>query len=262
MTDALPPLDRRALSRALVALAREAGAAVMGIYAAPVVASTKADASPVTAADLAAEAIILRGLAALAPTLPVVSEEAFADGAKPQIGPRFFLVDPLDGTKEFLSRNGEFTINIALIEDGAPLLGVVFAPALPRLFYAAGPGLAFEVDAEGANRPIRARKANPNGLVALASRSHNAPETERYLAALNISEYKSAGSSLKFCLLAAGEADLYPRHGPTMEWDTAAGHAVLAAAGGSVTTFDGTPLRYGKSQDGFRNPHFIARGRP
>lgn len=258
--DAVRP-DQARLARALVRIAREAGAAVMAHYGGPIEAQTKADQSPVTAADHAAEAIILKRLAETAPEIPVISEEAFAQGHVPTVGTRFFLVDPLDGTKEFISRNGEFTVNIALIVDRRPVLGVVYAPAKDRLFYAEGPGRAFEIRAESATpRPIAVRPKPADGLTAVASRSHRSAETEAYLTGFDIREFKPAGSSLKFCLIAAGQADLYPRHGPTMEWDTAAGHAVLAAAGGSVTLFDGTPLRYGKTEDGFRNPYFVARG--
>lgn len=241
------------LARGLCTLAREAGAAIMAIYATDFAVHTKGDSSPVTAADETAERIILAGLARLAPGIPVVAEESVAAGHAPDhLGDRFWLVDPLDGTREFLARNGEFTVNVALIEHGAPTLGVVFAPAIDTLYWTDG-HRAFRGET-----PIRARAPGADGLVVLASRSHRTAETEAYLATLRIARLVSAGSSLKFGVLAAGEADLYPRHGPTMEWDTAAGDAVLRAAGGTVTALNGQPLAYGKP--GFRNPSFIARG--
>jgi 3'(2'), 5'-bisphosphate nucleotidase len=241
------------LARGICTLAREAGAAIMAIYATDFTARAKPDSSPVTAADETAERIILAGLARLTPEIPVVAEESVAAGRAPtHLGERFFLVDPLDGTREFLARNGEFTVNIALIEHGAPTLGVVFAPAVGTLYWTDGRS-AFLGEA-----PIRVRPPGKEGLVVLASRSHRTAETDAYLKTLRVARLVEAGSSLKFGVIAAGEADLYPRHGPTMEWDTAAGDAVLRAAGGSVTTLDGHPLAYGKP--GFRNPAFIARG--
>ena len=228
----------------------------------------KEDNSPVTAADKDAEAIILSALRRLVPDIPVVSEEAAAGGHVPEFGNCFFLVDPLDGTKEFINKNGEFTVNIALIEDRQPVAGVVYAPAKERMFFGYGPGKAFEEtvaaskdgDGEGEVRPIAARKPDADGFVVIASRTHRDTKTDEYLNLYKVKEFLAAGSSLKFCLIAAGEADLYPRHGRTMEWDTAAGHAVLAAAGGSVTQLDGAPLLYGKTERGLDNPYFIARG--
>ena len=241
------------IARELCALAREAGRAIMAVYATPFEARAKADHSPVTAADEAAEQLIVAGLTRLTPEIPIVAEEAVAAGRAPtRLGARFWLVDPLDGTREFIARNGEFTVNIALIEGGRPTLGVVLAPAIDALYWSDG-RQAFRGET-----PIRARSPATDGLVVLASRSHRTPETDAYIAALKVKSLASAGSSLKFCQLAAGEADLYPRHGRTMEWDTAAGDAVLRAAGGSVTTLDGHALVYGKP--GFENPHFIARG--
>jgi 3'(2'),5'-bisphosphate nucleotidase len=191
-----------------------------------------------------------------------------AAGRRPRrLGTRFFLVDPLDGTKEFLKRNGEFTVNIALVEQGRPILGVVLAPAKARAFIGDGVNGAFELaapeDAQldmGQARRIAARKTPEGGLTVIASRTHGEPATEEYLRSHRIAHRMTAGSSLKFCLVAAGEADLYPRLGRTMEWDTAAGQAVLEAAGGSVNTLDGAPLRYGKIAQAFANPHFVARG--
>ncbi len=244
----------------LEAIARRAGEVILAIYRSDFAARTKADASPVTEADERAEAVIVAALRALTPGIPVVAEEAVARGGCPAVGAEFWLVDPLDGTKEFISRNGEFTVNIALVRDGAPVLGVVLAPALGRLFSGAvGAGAELE-DAAGRRR-IAVREPPPAGLTVVGSRSHgDAAALDAFLAGRQVAALSAAGSSLKFCLLAAGEADLYPRLGRTMEWDIAAGHAVLAAAGGSVRTLDGAPMRYGKA--GFENPHFVASGRP
>lgn len=252
---------------ALADLALAAGREIMTIYARPVIAREKADLTPVTEADEAAEKIILAGLKVQDGGTPVISEEAAAAGFIPKTGQRFYLVDPLDGTKEFLSRNGEFTVNIALVDTGAPIAGIVYAPAIGRIFCGEQGLGAFEARMEGeqdlslcAWRPLKARKTAPEGPVVVASRSHRDERTEAYLKGLKVKKIVSAGSSLKFCLLAAGEADLYPRFGRTMEWDTAAGHAVLAAAGGHVEVETGDPLRYGKAERGYDNPAFIARG--
>lgn len=252
---------RAALVEALVALAGEAGAAIMPHFRTDVAVEKKADTSPITAADLDADQVILAGLARLTPDIPVVTEEEVAEGRVPDIsGGRFWLVDPLDGTKEFIAGRDEFTVNIALVEDGRPVLGVVGAPALGVIYAAAGPGAATRREAGGAPVAIRARAAPADGLVVLSSRSHGSQdELDRFLARCPVKERRVAGSSLKFCWIAEGRADLYPRFGTTNEWDTAAGHAVLAAAGGSVRTLDGADLVYGKKD--FRNPHFIARGR-
>ena len=262
--------DRAALTKDLCRIALKAGAAIMVHYENGVVAKHKEDNSPVTIADDDAERIILDGLQTVAPHIPVVSEEQAAAGHIPTISDIFFLVDPLDGTKEFLNKNGEFTVNIALIENRVPVAGVVYAPAKNRMFYGFGTGEAYEQDivpnAEGsleagqAPQRIAVRKPAQDGLVIIASRTHRDHKTDEYLNLYRVKEFLAAGSSLKFCLIAAGEADLYPRHGRTMEWDTAAGHAVLAAAGGSVTQLDGVPLLYGKTERGLDNPFFVARG--
>jgi 3'(2'), 5'-bisphosphate nucleotidase len=245
--------------KTLAAIALKAGAVVMRHYASGVEVRHKDDHSPVTAADEEAEALILAGLAAHFPGIPVVAEEEAAAGRVAKVANHFFLVDPLDGTREFLSRNGEFTVNIAEVVDGAPVAGVVYAPAIGRLFLGDAGG-AFEAkDGIETAHVIAARPVPQAGLVAVGSRSHNDEKTAEYLKRYDIKEFRSAGSSLKFCLVAAGEADIYPRAGRTMEWDTAAGHAVLAAAGGSVTNWDGTPFTYGKP--GFENPGFVAKGR-
>jgi 3'(2'), 5'-bisphosphate nucleotidase len=252
---------RDALLAKMVEAARHAGALIMRHYAGDSERRTKADKSPVTAADEEAEKLILEALRRAAPTLPVVAEESAAAGKLPDIsGGTFFLVDPLDGTKEFLNKNGEFTVNVALIEHGNPTAGVVFAPAAGRLFWGSVAG-AFE-ETHGHVRPIKTRPTPAEGMTAIASRSHRDRLTDEYLAHYPIAKLIAAGSSLKFCVIAAGEADLYPRHGPTMEWDTAAGDAVLRAAGGRVTRLDGrTPLIYGNAREKFQNPSFVAWGR-
>lgn len=251
-----PPLS--ALLPALLPIVREAGERILQIYQRDFSVRDKADASPVTEADEAAEALILPRLAALTPDIPVVSEEAAAAGHIPLVQDCFWLVDPLDGTKEFISRNGEFTVNIALIRHGQPVLGVVLAPALGRLFAAAENAGAFVEDATG-RRAIACRTPPAEGLTVVASRSHgDATALDAFLAGRKVAALVSAGSSLKLCLVAAGEADLYPRLGRTMEWDIAAGHAILGAAGGRVETLDGAPLKYGKAD--FANPHFVAWG--
>jgi 3'(2'), 5'-bisphosphate nucleotidase len=259
-------MDSAELLEGLAALARQAGAVVMEVYATDFAVRGKGDASPVTEADEQAEAVILAGLAALAPDIPVVAEESAAAGRTPDVsGGRFWLVDPLDGTREFIHRNGEFTVNIALIVQGAPVLGVVFAPAVEgangRMF-AGAVGLGAWVDDAQGRRAIHARAVPAEGLTVVASRSHgDASALDAFLAGRRVARLTNAGSSLKLCLIAEGAADLYPRHGRTMEWDIAAGHAVLAAAGGQVWAIDGSaPLAYGKP--GFENPHFWAAGLP
>ena len=247
-----------ALLEEVIALARDAGEAILGVYATDFAVREKADASPVTMADEMAEAVILRGLASLAPAIPVVSEEAASAGRAPAVGQAFWLVDPLDGTKEFASRNGEFTVNIALVENGLPVLAVVHAPALARLYAGLEGGGAIAEDASG-SRAIRARAIPREGMTVVSSRSHGDAEAlARHLAGRKVAASARAGSSLKFCLVAEGKADLYPRFGRTMEWDTAAGHGVLRAAGGRVVDLEGRELRYGKP--GFANPHFLAFG--
>ncbi|MFO1058022.1 MAG: 3'(2'),5'-bisphosphate nucleotidase CysQ [Dongiaceae bacterium] len=260
MSDAL---DVPGLLAALTAAARQAATVILGHYHGRTAARTKADHSPVTAAAEAAEALITPILERLLPGVPVIAEEAAALHGLPSnegYGERrFWLLDPLDGTKEFLSGNGEFTVNIALIEHGRPLLGVVGAPTLDTV-YAGGPGGATVQHGDGAPKPIAARKQPAGGAIVLGSRSHGqGSDLDAFLAAQKVLEHRVAGSSLKFCQVAEGIADLYPRFGRTMEWDTAAGHAVLAAAGGHVETLDGRELGYGKP--GFENPHFVARGR-
>lgn len=253
----------------LTDVAARAGAAIMRHYREGPEVELKEDASPVTRADKDSEAIILAALQRFAPEIPVVSEEVADDRTAPR-GPRFFLVDPLDGTKEFINNRSDFTVNIALIDNGAPRFGLVYAPARALLALTRGDDTAVEAELEpneaGAElakldcRPLHVRQPGAEGFVAVVSHSHLDAATEQFLAKLRIAKRSSAGSSLKFLLVARGEADVYPRFGPTMEWDTAAGHAVLAAAGGLVVDAEGRPLRYGKTESGLRNPSFIAWG--
>lgn len=258
-------LSDAALTASLTALALEAGRAIMPFYKSGCAVAAKTDQSPVTEADRNAEAVILKGLAAIAPDTPVVAEERCAAEGLPSVGEVFFLVDPLDGTREFVGGSGEFTVNIALIRNGRPVVGVVYAPAA-SLLYAAADGAAWRsaVGRDGVlvgRERLSARRRPEQGLVAVASRSHRSPETDAFLSGLDVVDFAPAGSSLKFCLIAEGAADVYPRLGRTMEWDTAAGQAVLEAAGGSVLVFpDGPVLSYGKRARGYDNPHFIAWG--
>ncbi|HSY08039.1 MAG TPA: 3'(2'),5'-bisphosphate nucleotidase CysQ [Steroidobacteraceae bacterium] len=249
----------------MIAAALEAGAAAHDIFRGDLKLAHKKDNSPVTAADHAAEAIILQRLGAHCADIPIIAEEEVAAGRVPAIGPTFFLVDPLDGTREFVAGRPEFTVNIALVRAGTPMLGVVYAPAAGALFggdvaaaHAFRATAAHGGAAAGARTRIHVRPAPPAGLTAVASRSHASPETRDYLKGYKVANMVSIGSSLKFCWVASGEADVYPRLGTTMEWDTAAGHAVLLAAGGSVVSAAGGPLLYGKP--GFTNPWFIATG--
>ncbi|MFV0513537.1 MAG: 3'(2'),5'-bisphosphate nucleotidase CysQ [Jhaorihella sp.] len=243
-------------------LAIRAGGRIMEIYNGPDFdVKTKSDDSPVTEADEAADALISDGLRAAFPDMMLVTEEQAATHSAR--GDTFLIVDPLDGTKEFIHRRGDFTVNIALVENGAPTRGVVYAPARGRMFYTLPDGTAVEEtgaldpDMPGPTRPIKVSSPDNEALLLVASKSHLTDETRDYIARYSVVDFKSAGSSLKFCLVATGEADLYPRVGRTMEWDTAAGHAVLAGAGGRVVRFDDhTPLTYGK--DGYANPFFIA----
>lgn len=242
----------------LASTARAAGEAVMQVYEEDHAASLKHDGSPVTKADRSAEAIILRDLERMEPRIHVVSEENAESHFSTPPG-RFFLVDPLDGTKEFLKKDGQggFTVNIALIEQGIPVLGVVYAPALDRMFVG-GHGVGAVETRNGKQKKIKIRPCPGSGPVAVASCSHRDKETDGWLTDNRIAQTKSIGSSLKFCLVASGEVDVYPRFGCTMEWDTAAGDAVLRAAGGTVTTPDNEPFLYGKSE--YRNGPFIACG--
>jgi len=249
----LPPIG------VVVDLARRAGRVILEHYAAfDGTTIRKQDGSPVTAADHAAEALILPELRALTPGVPVVAEEQCAAQGVPPTADCFWLVDPLDGTKEFLRRNGEFTVNIALVIAGVPVLGVVDAPALDRRFWATSDG-AWQQQGDAPPQRITVRTPPADGLVVLTSRSHrDDPRLEAALAGRHVAERRVLGSSLKIALIAAGEADLYLRFGPTMEWDTAAGDAVLRAAGGGIDGPAGRPLAYAKP--GFANSGFTARG--
>ena len=251
--------QRTELAAAVEAIAVRAGEAIMDVYfRSQVQSEAKVDGSPVTEADRVADEIIVNGLAELGWRFPVVSEERSKTHADTR-SEVFWLVDPLDGTKEFLKRDGTggFTVNIALIEDGQPQLGVVHAPALKRMFTGVAGKGAWETRGGTANS-IKCRIVPTSGRKAVASASHLDKETEAWLKASNIADTVSIGSSLKFCLVACSEADVYPRFGTTMEWDTAAGDAVLRAAGGQVTTPDGEILEYGKQA--YRNSSFIAWG--
>lgn len=238
-------------------LALEAGERIMQVYDGPdFEVKSKGDSSPVTEADEAADALISAGLRAAFPDVVLITEEqAASHGLRAKT---FLIVDPLDGTKEFVQRRGDFTVNIAYVQDGVPLRGVVYAPAQKRLFYTLPDGSAVEESlADGSLRPIRVSTPDNSALMVVASKSHRDQATEDYIGKYAVRDSRSAGSSLKFCLVATGEADLYPRLGRTMEWDTAAGDAVLRGAGGQVVRFDDhSPLAYGK--EGWDNPFFIA----
>jgi len=246
-----------------------AGQEILRIYEEGCDVALKDDKSPVTAADHAAEAIILKTLRRATPDIPVVAEEEISGGHVPgDLGDRFYLVDPLDGTREFVNGNGDFTVNIALIEHGAPVLGIVYAPVRGWLF-TGGPEGAQEVTVDHTGNVVGRKtiscRAAAEQMVAVASRSHRTPETDDYLNNFIIADCVSVGSSIKFGLLARGEADIYPRLSRTMEWDTAAGDAVLRAAGGITLTLDGKPLTYGRRNQAddadFANPYFVARGK-
>lgn len=244
------------------ALAIEAGEKIMEIYNSDEFdVQLKSDNSPVTAADEAADALISAGLRAAFPDVLLVTEEQSASHG--QTAETFIIVDPLDGTKEFIHRRGDFTVNIAYVENGVPTRGVVYAPARGRMFFTQADGRtveelgSFDPDQIGELKPIRVSEPDNAALMVVASKSHRDQATDEYIGKYTVKDMKSAGSSLKFCLIATGEADIYPRVGRTMEWDTAAGHAVLNGAGGKVIRFDDhTPLIYGK--DGYANPFFIA----
>ncbi len=247
------------------AAAETAGRAILHIREAGCIAETKPDASPVTAADREAERLILESLAASFPAIPYIAEEAYSEGLSGcATHDGFFLIDPLDGTREFVAGRDEFTVNIAFVVDGRPIVGVVHVPATGESFGGL-PGTALKWHT-GAPSPeaIATRQPPVGGMTALVSRSHRTPQTDAYLAGCQPDEIVPMGSSLKFCRIAEGAADLYPCLGTTMEWDTAAGEAVLTGAGGRVETLEGTPLRYGKHAEkgrgGFANPPFIAYG--
>jgi 3'(2'), 5'-bisphosphate nucleotidase len=262
-------LDGKLLD-ALTTIVSAAGAAILAARAGQCPTWTKADQSPVTAADHAAEAAILEGLARVLPGVAVISEEAAAQALPADPADAFILVDPLDGTREFIAGRGEFTVNVAIIVAGQPRLGIVAAPAQGLIWRGiAGNGaerlrLPAGRPAAAADErvPVRTRTAPASGLIAVASRSHLDPQTEAFLARLPVGEMVACGSAVKFCQVAEGQADVYPRLSTTCEWDVAAGHAVLVAAGGTVITAEGGPLSYGRSSADFRVPNFVAWGDP
>ncbi|WP_226780070.1 3'(2'),5'-bisphosphate nucleotidase CysQ [Oceaniglobus trochenteri] len=255
-------MDHDTLTRVMRRLALEAGDRIMEIYGADdFEVKSKSDNSPVTEADEAADEIISAGLREAFPDVALVTEEQAA--SHDVQASTFLIVDPLDGTKEFVQRRGDFTVNIAYVVDGLPVRGVVYAPAKGRLFYTTATGTSveetgsFDKETPGETTPIKVSEPDNNALLVVASKSHRDQATDDYIGKYSVQDMKSAGSSLKFCLVATGEADIYPRLGRTMEWDTAAGHAVLNGAGGRVVRFDDhSPLIYGKS--GYANPFFIA----
>jgi len=247
-------------------IALNAGRMILTTRHASMPVSCKADGSPVTQADVAADCLIRSQLPDILPGVPIVSEECVAHDDRTRNLDRFILVDPLDGTREFAAGRNEYTVNIALVENGVPVAGAIYAPALGRLYVAGDQAFSAEVTAadrlpkRSAMQLLKARKASQDGLRATVSRSHLDPSTKEWLERRAINRTHAAGSSLKFCAIAEGQADVYPRLGTTMEWDTAAGQAILTAAGGCVVQLDGTPLRYGKHDAGLRNPSFVAWG--
>lgn len=239
--------------------ALSAGEAILRVYSTAFDIQQKSDRTPVTEADLASERIIVATLSETFPDIPIASEELIAAEGVPRWAARFWAVDPLDGTREFIAKNGEFAVSIGLVEDGIPILGIVHGPAVGVTYTACGPLTAIRRRHDGQPEPMRARTPSADGLVVIHSRSHeNSRSLDEYLADYPVRERKKCGSALKFGVIAAGEADLYPRFGTTMEWDTAAGQAILEAAGGRVETFAGTPLAYGKP--GLKNDSFLAWG--
>ncbi len=258
--------ERSRILTGMIEAAAEAGTRIREMAATGIVARSKADSSPVTDADEAAEAIIERHLQALLPGVPMIGEEAVAGGSKKKPGSSFFLVDPIDGTREFVAKRPEYTVNIGLLIDGTPALGVIYAPALGEL-YAGGAGGALRLalpagrkPEQAAPEPIRTRPPAKK-LVAVVSHSHLDSATSAWLRQRAIEDTLKVGSSIKFCRVAEGKADIYPRLAPVSEWDIAAGHAILMAAGGSVRAPDGSPLHYGKRADDYEVKNFIATGR-
>lgn len=243
-------------------LAREAGRTILDVYASTFTVAEKEDRSPLTEADLRSERLILAGLRRIAPEIPVLSEEAATvPWATRRNWSRLWVVDPLDGTKEFVQRNGEFTVNIALVHDHRPVLGVVHAPVLERTYYACEGIGAFRSDAAASGQSIRVAKRGPGPVRVVGSRSHRGSSLDRFLERVGPHELVEVGSSLKLCLVAEARADVYPRLGPTCEWDTAAGQCVLEQAGGQVLRLDGEPLDYNAREE-VLNPHFVGIADP
>lgn len=264
--------DHLSLANALLPAVLDAGRVEMRHFIAGVVVETKIDTSPVTVADREAEAVLLAALSRVAPGVPVIAEESVSAGIVPAVGSTFFLVDPLDGTRDFIEGTANFTINIGLIQDDKPVFGMIYAPARGLLSFTSGPSAAAEAQlgpaaeqttiAQIALKEIRTREPDLGAITALASPRHRRVEVDAFMARFPNSSRALIGSSLKFCLIARGDADLYPRFGSINEWDTAAGHAVLSAAGGTVTGFNAAQLSYGKARDRFLHPDFVAWGRP
>jgi 3'(2'), 5'-bisphosphate nucleotidase len=257
MSDSLLPIDT--LINELLSIAQHAATIILRHYQSDIQVDYKSDASPVTAADQESNDYIVDALSQLTPTIPIIAEESAEQAEIDRLETRFWLVDPLDGTKEFINKNGDFTINIALIEFGVPTIAILHVPVSAISYLALGPQRgAYRVDKQGQRSRIYAKQVNEDAPVMVVSRSHLSQETQNFINQYPHAQSQSRGSSLKFCLLAEGQADIYPRFGRTMEWDTAAGHAVLLSAGGSVDTMENSPLSYGKT--GLDNPHFIAYG--
>ncbi len=264
-------IDQKYLCEALVPAVLAAGACLLRHREAGIRPDQKADGSPVTIADQEAEDIITAALIRVSPDIPVIGEEAVSAGHAPVIRDRAYLVDALDGTREFIRGGEDFTVNVGLVVEGSPVFGLLLAPASGRLFATLGPEEAMEARVmpsrlgDDSTRPdwysIRTAEPDPSALRVLCSRSHRSPETDAFLSQFHVAQEIGIGASIKFGLIAAGEADMYPRFGPTSAWDIAAGHAVLKAAGGTVTTVDGRPLRYLERAGDFLNPHFVAWAR-
>jgi len=256
------------LAEPIAAAAIAAGEIILAVRARGLSVERKEDSSPVTEADRAAEALIATRLAEIAPDIPIIAEEAVAAGRIPEVGSQFFLVDPLDGTREFVKGGNDFTVNIGLVRDGAPVLGVIYLPASGKLFAGVVGEGAWRALAKdgiiGERQPMHVRPPPAGPVDFVASRSHRTPETDAFIARYEVGQLINRGSSIKFCALAEGKADLYPRMGTTMQWDTAAGDAILRAAGGRVVTLEGAPLPYGPTTapagEAYKNPWFIATG--
>lgn len=256
------PIEPQSLLKDIVAISRQAGAAILQVYGQEIDVTHKEDSSPLTQADLASHQLIRDALRNLTPGIPLLSEEsAVLDYADRAAWHEYWLVDPLDGTKEFIKRNGEFTVNIALVRNHAPIMGVVHVPVSGVTYWGIEGDGAWRQESTGGAEPIAVRAPCADPVVVVGSRSHANPKLEQHLAALGSYELVSMGSSLKFCLVAEGQADFYPRLGPTSEWDTAAAHAVVTAAGGSVVTLDGRPLRY-NTKASLLNPEFLVFADP
>jgi 3'(2'), 5'-bisphosphate nucleotidase len=270
LAEGTPVLDLHVAAEVLTGAAAKAGAAIMAHYGATDEIEYKDDQSPVTQADRDSNEILETALRELAPNIPIVSEESTTD-RKASLGQTFFLVDPLDGTKEFIKERTDFTVNVGLIDDGFPCFGLVYAPARNLLAVTIADGVAIETSMapskDGADlnalshKRLHARAAHPEAITALVSLSHLDRKTEEFLEGYSVTERTAAGSSIKFLEIARGNADLYPRLGPTMEWDTAAGQAVLEAAGGHVVNTRGARFRYGKTDSALKNANFVAWGR-